>query len=113
MMALAMQVEKRENFAPATAARLYAYAASIYADALAKTSDATTSAATTALLLEDLSPHDQTFIDISFTNIFNTEPFLDADTAQLLTVYEARAKADHFSLKWSPSMIPAGPDYWY
>jgi hypothetical protein len=113
VMALAMQVQKMENYAPSTGARLYAYVAGIYADTLAKTGSATTSAAATVLLLEHMVPKDKAYIHGFYTDTYKSEPTVGTDAADILAAYKARTKTDGFDLTWSPDMIPAGPDYWY
>lgn len=56
-MARAMGIVKDENLAPASAARFYAYIASVYADVLERTQDPKAADAATAFIVNELLPH--------------------------------------------------------
>lgn len=112
-MSYAMEMEKEKNLAPASAARLYAYVASVFADTLDKTNDVKQAGAATALMLSDLLPDKAKEIKVAFRVLYGTEPTLSPEAAEVLKGYTTRASRDGYEKTWTPDMIPKRPDAWY
>lgn len=111
-MTYTMQLQKKENFAPATAARLYAYVSGVFYDSLEKTHSLPQASAATAALLDVLLPTHTEETRTFLTMLYGYQPSVGA-AQTVLEQYVIRSKTDHFELKWSGNMIPPGSDYWY
>lgn len=105
-LTFAMELVKLENFAPATAARFYAYVASAYADALAATGSAEQAGAATAAMLNTLAPQHRTKIDTAAGLLNHVVP-LTAAAEEVLGRYLERAATDGAGLAWDGTVPPS------
>ncbi len=110
-MALAIQVVKRERWSPPAAARLFAYAASVYADALTQTDDPAQAGWATAEILKLLAPSwrpDLRPFGLSLPRIAR-DPTPRAQA--IVDAYSRRAKEDGFD-RAQELPQPSDPERW-
>lgn len=110
-MMVAMEVQKRQNLAPSAAVRLYAYVASVYADAL-DTGGQSEHAFLAALeILEKIVPAERQYIHEARTAI---DPMRLSDPVRsVVDSYVARISDDGSDRIWDPATLPDDPGAWY
>lgn len=101
-MTRAMGIVKDENLAPASAARFYAYVASVYADALEKTQDPKAADVATALIINELFSHR--------TPVRSEYP-LTPKAKIVVDEYIKRIQNDNYYIEWDEN-IPIA-DGWF
>lgn len=111
-MNYAMEIEKREDFAPATASRLYAYVASVFADVLDKTSDPVQASFATAEIINVLVPGHKQRTDEFLVSLGFKSRLISDLAKEVLERYASRIRSDNFDLIWD-GKIPERRDKWY
>lgn len=92
------------NLAPASAARLYAYIAAVYADVLDQTANSAQASRAAMIVLDGLEPPTESEKDR------DTAPVLSKEVHIIVDRYMVRSKTDGYDLVWDQK-IPA--DGWY
>lgn len=115
-MQYAIAIEKKKNFPPPAAARLYAYVASIYSDTLDDTKNSNQATLATAELVNILVPSEQAETLAFQENLQKkgepTETVLNERAEKILALYKKRTKDDKFvsTWQWTP---PDPKTHWF
>lgn len=107
----AMQITKNEGLSPPSAARLYAYVSSIYADVVKLTNSSSQASLSTMQLIDILAP-DQKEKTREFYSSLGQDSSLNSDSEKILQQFVERTQKDSFDLIWD-KQIPKDESSWY
>lgn len=112
-MMLAMKIAKAENFAPASAARFYAYVAGAYADGLEATGSSEQASLATAAVISNITNGKYpTLVSNTLDNLKVSGQTPRAAAQKVIGDYQARSRSDGYNLVWDARTLPGG-DTWY
>ncbi len=111
-MNLALEVQMKENMAPATTARFYAYVASVYADVLSATEDNKQASRATAEIINNLTPKHVEATNDLLVELGTNYIYLNNGAWHILRQYLNRSRSDRADLVWD-RQTPQEPHAWY
>lgn len=107
-MNVALEISKKEKLPPPTAARLYAYVASVYSDTLELSGSSDEASLATAKIIQEAYPNFDSLVrsTLGKTGLTLGQPGLDQ-----VVKYKTRLQGDGFQLRWD-GLTPANSS-WY
>jgi len=111
-MALALEIQKKENFAAAGTARFYAYIASVYDDVLVATGDTGQASIAASQVLLQLAPKHTQEVNSLLRSLHLANLRKSPKTTGIILDYSDRILHDNSSLVWDKE-TPNIPYAWY